>query len=149
MRYLSIVMLSLGLCQVGYAQEAEESGAPINSFFQSDGVFSQDKGQWQVSTDLDLGRSHSTRSTETNLSLEYGITDNFQVSLEHMPYARYKDKTTGERTSGHGDTAIGMMKAWHNIGGSPNSASIAYSRIIWMRTILKMAMMWRSQWRTI
>jgi hypothetical protein len=123
-------MLSLGLCQVGYAQEADESGAPINSFFQSDGVFSQDKGQWQVSTDVDLGRSHSMRSTETNLSLEYGITDNFQVSLEHMPYARYKDKTTGERTSGHGDTAIGMMKAWHNIGGSPNSASIAYSRIL-------------------
>ena len=130
MRYVSMALLSCCMCQTVYAQDVEEAGAPINSFFQADGVFSQDKGQWQVSTDVDLGHSHNTRSTETGLSLEYGITDNFQVSVEHMPYARYKDKTTGERLSGHGDTAIGMMKAWHNIGGSPNSVSVAYSRIL-------------------
>jgi hypothetical protein len=129
MQRLSIALLSLSICHAVWAQESDSQGAPINSFFQSDGVFSQDKGQWQVSTDVDLGRSHSSRSTETGLSLEYGITDNFQVSVEHMPYARYKDKTTGDISSGHGDTVLGMMKAWHNINDSPNSVSVAYARV--------------------
>ena len=122
------VLISFGMATYAYAEDDSDDAQPLNDFFQSDSIYYQRKGEWQISTGIDVGRQGDIRSTESGLGLEYGITDTWQVSMEHMPYARYKDKVSGETQSGHGDTALGLRKTWMNVNQSANSIAVAYER---------------------
>lgn len=128
LRIIFALIISGGVAAYAYAEDDADDAQPLNDFFQSDAIYPQHQGEWQMSTGVDVGRQGDIRSTETGLGLEYGITDTWQVSVEHMPYARYKHITSAEKQSGHGNTALGIRKTWMNVNQSANSVALAYER---------------------
>lgn len=119
--------LSNPVAFAGDDDEAGETPQPLNDFFQSDAVFPQDKGEWQVSVGADFSKNAEHKTTELTTGLEYGITDSFQVELEHTPYIRIKpDAEDEESLDGQGNTSLGFQQSWMNIGGSPNSIALGY-----------------------
>ncbi|MBU0654078.1 MAG: hypothetical protein KJ914_02985 [Gammaproteobacteria bacterium] len=107
--------------------EAGETPQPLNDFFQSDSVFPQEQGEWQVSIGADYIKSDAGKVTTLTTGLEYGITDSLQVELEHTPYIKIKPGDADEATlDGQGNTELGLKKSWMHIGGSPNSVAVGY-----------------------
>lgn len=107
--------------------DAGETPQPLNDFFQSDSVFPQEQGEWQVSIGADYTKNDQYKATALNTGLEYGITDSFQVELEHTPYIRIKPAADDEESvDGQGNTSLGFQQSWMHIGGSPNSVALGY-----------------------
>jgi hypothetical protein len=90
---------------------------PIEELFKTDLVFPQEKGELELEV-ASVYQNHSGADTWTlPLSLEYGLTDNWQVEAEwdslvqryprHQPVAR-----------GVGDIQAGSQYSFMNIGGS-------------------------------
>ena len=105
--------------------DMDDMAQPLNDFFLSDSVFPQEQGEWQVSVGADFAKADGVRGSTLMTGLEYGITDSFQVEIEHTPYIRVEED--GEDTrQGKGNTALGFQKSWMNIGGSANSIALAY-----------------------
>lgn len=134
MSYRRTLPLALVACALsnpvafaGDDDEAGETPQPLNDFFQSDSVFPQGKGEWQVSVGADFSKNAEHKTTELTTGLEYGITDSFQVELEHTPYIRIKpDAEDEESLDGQGNTSLGFQHSWMNIGGSPNSVAVGF-----------------------
>jgi hypothetical protein len=99
----------------------------LNDFFQSDSVFPQEAGEWQLSGGVDYTQNDEHKVTSLTIGLEYGLTDSLQVELEHTPYIRIKPADDDEETlNGQGNTSLGIQKSWMNIGGSPHSVALGY-----------------------
>lgn len=132
MRYSHTLLFSLisaALCTnaVFADDDALVTAAPRVQFLQSDAVFPQEAGEWQVSVGADYTKQDTHKTTSLTTGLEYGLTDSLQVELEHTPYLRIKPTAEDEASvSGQGNTALGLQKSWLNIGGSPNSVALGY-----------------------
>lgn len=132
-----LVSLMTTLCGAPVASFADNDGAeatgkaqPLNDFFQTESVFNQEQGEWQVSLGADFGKDDAAKTTAISTGLEYGITDSLQVALEHTPYVRIKpEDDAGERVNGRGNTSLGLKKNWMHVGGSPVSLALGYERI--------------------
>lgn len=128
-RTLLVSLISTLLCAPCFADEdhAAEKNQALNDFFQTESVFNQEQGEWQVSLGADFGKDDEAKTTELSTGLEYGITDSLQVELEHTPYIRVKPADDDEETvKGQGNTTLGIQKSWMNIGSSPNSIALGY-----------------------
>lgn len=98
--------------------DSEQWEQALEEVFQSDLVFPQERGEIQIT----LGASGFDREEgdrlQVPLTLEYGITDRFQVELEWDGYLR--DRFDGDEPSadGFGDAEIGVAYSWMAIRGS-------------------------------
>lgn len=107
--------------------DAKENSRPLNDFFQTESVFNQDRGEWQVKLGADFDKNDDAHTTTLHTGLEYGITDSLQVELDHTPYVRIKPQDdTAETVDGQGNTSIGLKKNWMHIGDSANSVAVGY-----------------------
>ena len=128
-RTLLVSVISALLCAPCFADEdhAAEKNQPLNDFFQTELVFNQEQGEWQVKLGADVGKDDEAKTTEISTGLEYGLTDSLQVEIDHTPYIRVKPKANdAESVNGGGNTSLGLKKNWMNIGGSPNSVALGY-----------------------
>ena len=128
-RTLLVSLISTLLCAPCFADEdqAAEQAQPLNDFFQTESVFNQDQGEWEVKLGADFGKDDEAKTTEISTGLEYGITDSLQVELEHTPYTRIKPADENEETvNGRGNTSFGLKKNWMHMGGSANSVAVGY-----------------------
>jgi hypothetical protein len=124
-----VSLISVLLCAPVFAadDDAAEMPQPLNDFFQSDSVFPQEAGEWQLSIGADYTKDDAHKTTSLTSGLEYGITDSLQVELEHTPYIRIKPAEDDEETvDGQGNTSLGIQKSWMHLGGSPNSVALGY-----------------------
>lgn len=107
--------------------EAMEKAQPLNDFFQTEAVFNQNQGEWQLKLGADFGKDDEAKTTAISAGLEYGITDSLQVEIEHTPHVRIKPADDNEESvDGRGNTSMGVKKNWMQIGGSANSVAIGY-----------------------
>ncbi|MEN9424468.1 MAG: hypothetical protein RL122_1851 [Pseudomonadota bacterium] len=126
---LLISVISALLCTPVFANDddAAEVAAPLNDFFQTESVFAQEAGEWEVKVGADFAKNDEHKTTELSTGLEYGITDSLQVELEHTPYIRIKPEDADEESvNGQGNTSIGLKKSWMHIGDSPTSIAVGY-----------------------
>ncbi|MEN9503797.1 MAG: hypothetical protein RI964_3082 [Pseudomonadota bacterium] len=132
MRYSRTFLLSLissALCAApAFAADAvAEMPQPLNDFFQTESVFTQEAGEWEVKVGGDFTKNDAHKTTELSTGLEYGITDSVQVELDHTPYIHIKPADADEATlDGQGNTSVGLKKSWMNLGGSPTSVAVGY-----------------------
>ena len=128
-RTLLVGVISALLCTPVFAadDDAAEMPQPLNDFFQSDSVFPQEAGEWQLSIGADYTKDDAHKTTSLTTGLEYGITDSLQVELEHTPYIRIKPAQDDEETvDGRGNTSVGIQKSWMYLGDSPTSVALGY-----------------------
>jgi hypothetical protein len=122
-------LVSLLLCSPVLADDDEATAIspPLNDFFQTESVFTQEAGEWELQAGVDVGKDDEHQATTLSTGLEYGISDSLQVELEHTPYIRIKPEEEDEETlSGQGNTSLGVKKSWMHIGGSANSMALGY-----------------------
>ena len=132
-RTLLVGLISALLCTpiAGFADDDNDANdveheQPLNDFFQTESVFNQARGEWQIKLGADFGKDDTAKTTELSTGLEYGITDSLQVELEHTPYVRIKPEDGSATVDGQGNTSVGLKKNWMHIGGSPNSVAVGY-----------------------
>lgn len=109
------------------AQEAEvkEREQPVQEVFQSGLVYPQERGELQLSytSRYSKGKCHS--SLETPLTLEYGITDRWQIEIEWNAMSRRTE--TGEATTrGRGDLSIGTQYSFMNMRRSNFHSAVGF-----------------------
>lgn len=110
-----------------FADDDAGKAQPLNDFFQTESVFNQEQGEWQVRLGSDFEKNDTAKTTDISTGLEYGITDNLQIELEHTPYTRIKPADDAEETvNGRGNTSLGLQKNWMNVAGSANSFAVGY-----------------------
>lgn len=110
---VALLALTLGLDSSALAQE--EKDQPLQEVFQTEMVYPQEKGALQFSAALIFGRVNKKFSND--LTLEYGLTQAWQVSLQWESFARQKTEG-GLISRGSGDLRIGTKYSFMNIRGS-------------------------------
>ena len=90
---------------------------PVEELFKTDLVYPQEKNELeaQVATIYQNRRDGDTWSIP--LSLEYGLTDNWQVEAEWNSFVQHRQEN-GAWARGIGDLELGTQYSFMNIGGS-------------------------------
>jgi hypothetical protein len=91
---------------------------PIEELFKNDVVFPQEKGELEVEL-ASVYQNHAGGDTWTiPISLEYGLTDNWQVEAEWDSLVQHFPQNHSV-SRGIGDVEAGSQYSFMNIGGSP------------------------------
>lgn len=90
---------------------------PLEELFLTDVVYPQEQGEWQFTLAPNFRREQHGRGLEVPISIEYGISDAWQIELEWTAF--HLRKPDGERTAGGiGDLELGTQYSFLNLGGS-------------------------------
>jgi len=90
---------------------------PIEELFKTDVVYPQEKGELEVEVASLYQNQRGGDSWTAPLSLEYGLTDNWQVESEWDSFTRHRS-SDGSVASGIGDLELGTQYSFMNVGGS-------------------------------
>ena len=109
-----IAALVLGISTTVMAQEVDEQ--PIQEVFRTQLVYPQERGEVQLTFTSRFGKRDGHSMFQTP-SVEYGITDRWQVEVEWNAQQRRTER--GESaTRGTGDVSIGTQYSFMNMAGS-------------------------------
>lgn len=99
------------------AVSTNEDTRPIEELFKTDTVYPQEKNELEVEL-ASLYQNNASGDTWTvPVSLEYGLTENWQVEAEWDSYTQHSPKD-GSTTRGIGDLELGTQYSFMNIGDS-------------------------------
>lgn len=99
------------------ATDDAERKPPLQELMKTELPFAQERGEIQVTVASAFGRSIGRISLDLPLSIEYGLTDWWQVSAEWDAFRRLRSGAVAGR--GTGGAAIGTMAGFTNPGGWP------------------------------
>lgn len=109
------LMTPLASAQEGDDVEARDQ--PVQEIFQTGLVYPQERGEVQMTFTSRYGKGNGHSMLQTPVSLEYGITDRWQVEVEWD--ARRRRTESGEAaTRGAGDFSIGTQYSFMNMARS-------------------------------
>ncbi len=103
------IPLALGFWTVSAAW-GEVDEQPIEEVFQTELVYPQEEGEFQLTLAPQWQSGSEEDRFQSRISLEYGITDAFQVGLEWDFFTRLESEA-GERVEGIGDLEVGFKLA--------------------------------------
>ncbi|MEO8379114.1 MAG: hypothetical protein ABI779_05580 [Acidobacteriota bacterium] len=104
------------------AEEREESQQLVQEVFQTELVYPQEKGEVQVTAAVNWNEEQDGRTKEVPLSLEYGLTDAWQIEMSLTGVDRRFEG--GDSSQGVGDLEVGTKYSFMNIGGRPLHAAV-------------------------
>jgi hypothetical protein len=107
---------------IARAQTAGER--PLQELFQTETVYSQDKGETQLTLVSRFSKSAGRKLFENPVALEYGISDGWQVTVEWSAANRLT--TADGKTRGSGDLRIGTKYSWMNLRHSNFHAAVGF-----------------------
>ena len=110
----AVLMLGI-LIPVVSAQEKDEAVAqPVQEVFRTRLVYPQERGEVQFSYSSRFSKGKDSTHWQTPITLEYGITDRWQVEIEWD--SRSSRTETGEATTrGRGDFSVGTQYSFMNV----------------------------------
>lgn len=114
----SAIIFILALSPNTWAQQQKEQ--PLQELFQTEIVYPQQKGEIQFTLAprfREDAEGEDEDFTEIPLSLQYGITDAWQVGLVWEAFVN-RNPDDGESDSGIGDLGVGTKYSFMNIAGS-------------------------------
>lgn len=95
----------------------ESTEQPVQEVFKTQLVYPQERGEVQITFNSTYGRSRGKSLFQTPVSVEYGITKNWQVEIEWDVQSRRSE--IGEpRSGGTGDLSFGTQYSFMNMAGS-------------------------------
>lgn len=92
---------------------AQTSEPPLQELFLTESVYSQEKGETQITVASQFSKSNGRKLFQTPLAFEYGLTDKLQLSLEWAPTNRLK--VDHETFKGISDMEVGVKYSWMNL----------------------------------
>lgn len=98
----------------------------LQEVFQTELVYPQEKGEFQVTIAPRFNRNRGERTTEIPVSLEYGITDRWQIEIEWDAYNRIRPGNLEPTNEGIGDVDISTKYSFLNIGGSNFHSALTF-----------------------
>lgn len=112
----------------GHADETKEKvkQQPVQELFQTDVVYPQEAGEWQFTLAPIFRRERAADVSEISASVEYGLTDAWQVGVGWSALVQ-RDAKNGRTTRGIGDLELGTKYSFLNIGGSSFHAAPRFS----------------------
>lgn len=108
---------------------------PIQEVFQSELVFPQEQGEVQLTLSPEFSKGSEAKVTVAPLTIELGLTDNWQVEASFELYKHHNPNVTmleedeiraigSHSNSGFGDIEVGTKYSFMNINGSNYHAAI-------------------------
>lgn len=115
--FFLISIFPAGADQDDDLSSTNESRRPLEELFKTDLVYAQEKGEWQLEVAPFYQNNSSGNLWTLPLSMEYGLTDNWQVEAEWDAFVQH---VSGEHSSscGIGDLEVGSQYSFMNLGGS-------------------------------
>ena len=104
------------LTQPATAQAQTTTERPLQELFQTETVYSQEKGELQFTFISNFSQGAAQKLFQTPVAIEYGVADEWQVSVEWS--ATNHLTTASGKTRGPGELRIGAKHSWMNIGHS-------------------------------
>jgi Putative MetA-pathway of phenol degradation len=106
-------------------EEGEAQEQPIQEVFQTNLVYPQERGEVQFSYTSRFSKGKEHTLLQTPLSLEYGITDRWQIEVEWNALSRRTE--SGEATTrGQGDFSIGTQYSFMKMRGSNFHSAVGF-----------------------
>ena len=124
------ILCCLAFCICSTVASAQDKDAgpreqPIQEVFQGGLVYPQEHGEVQLSFSSRFSKARDHSSLENPFSIEYGITDRWQIELEWNALSRRAE--TGEATTrGKGDFSIGTKYSLMNLRGSNFHTAVGF-----------------------
>jgi hypothetical protein len=118
---LGLLGLTAGFDSAVAAQD--ERDQPLQEVFQTELVYPQEKGAFQLTSALTFARVNKKFSSE--LTVEYGLTRAWQVDLQWESFAR-RETDPGLVTRGSGDLRVGTKYSFMNIRGSNFHSAVGF-----------------------
>lgn len=116
-----ILALALGHTTHSLAQTSDDE--PLQEVFQTELVYPQEKGALQLTSSFTFSKANNEFSND--LTLEYGLTDSWQIDLEWQSFAR-KKAFDGQILRGSGDLRLGTKYSFMNIHGSNFHGAVGF-----------------------
>ena len=99
---------------------------PLQEVFQTELVYPQEKGEFQITVAPRFDRRDGERREELPARLEYGITSRWQVEVEFTPFSRRRELETSETANGIGDLSVSTKYSFMNIKDSNFHSSVQF-----------------------
>ncbi len=117
----SLALLAWMAASTTFALQAQpiapEYEPPSEQAFQTETLETQDKGQVTFVWGGSFSRSDSHYASEHPVTMDYGITDHWQIRFEVGPSMR-RDPETGALARTTGDWLVGTKRDFLNLGGT-------------------------------
>lgn len=111
---------------VSWGEETNEDYKQLlNEVFQTDLVYPQDQGEVQLGLEPNFSEGDERDVFQLPFAVEYGITDDWQVSLEWNAHVN-RNPSEGNTTSGVGDLELGTQYSFMNIAEPEIHAALAF-----------------------
>lgn len=115
-------LILIGLMLLPRVAAAQEPRQPLQELFLTEVVYPQEKGETQLTLRVLVDRARPERSALIPLSIEYGLTDRWQVGAGWDGYTQFHDSPFGNLRSAR--ASIGTKYSVMNIKGSPVHAAV-------------------------
>jgi hypothetical protein len=120
---LIAVLLALSPGFGSDAMAQEERDQPVQEVFQTELVYPQEKGAFQLTSASTFGKVNKKFSNE--LSVEYGLTRAWQMGLQWESFAR-KTNEDGLISRGSGDLRLGTKYSFMSMRGSNFHSAVGF-----------------------
>jgi hypothetical protein len=100
-----------------------ERNQPLQEVFQTELVYPQEKGSFQLSSALTFARANKKFSSD--LTVEYGLTQAWQIDLQWESFAR-RETEHGPVTQGSGGLRVGTKYSFMNVSGSNFHSAVGF-----------------------
>ena len=114
-----VAILILGQAQAAWGEGQGDEGVsqPLQEVFQTEVVYPQEKGEVQLTLSPRYQEGDSQDQIILPLTIEYGLTDAWQIELEWDAFS-HRNPTTGANTNGIGDLEFGTKYSFMNVADS-------------------------------
>lgn len=123
--FFTLTFTILYTTAVLWAQEEEEEQQLIQEVFQTELVYPQEAGEFQVTVMPRLDKSETSDLLVAPLILEYGITDSWQLEFEWNSFVSNRPDEGGS-TSGVGDIEFGSKYSFMDIADQNFHAALGF-----------------------
>ena len=119
----SVILLAVSLGQATRSMAQAGSDQHPQGVFQTELVYPQEKGAFQLTSSFTFSKANKEFSND--LTLEYGLTDSWQIDLEWQSFAR-KKAFDGQILRGSGDLRLGTKYSFMNMHGSNFHSAVGF-----------------------
>lgn len=104
----------------------QSENQPLQEVFQTELVYPQEKGEFQLTFAPRFSRKDDERTTDFPVRLEYGITNRWQIEVEWNTFTRRRSADSGEKEKSTGDVSISTKYSFLNIKKSNFHSSVQF-----------------------
>ncbi len=118
-----LLVIFVALPRLAIAQpEAQESAQPLQELFLTETVYPQEKGEVQITLGILSDRSRAERPTLLPISIEYGLTNHWQIEGGWDGYTEVSGQPWQQLRTAR--ASVGTKLSFMNVGGSKLHAAI-------------------------